>query len=175
MTATTNSFGDSVLLTKEPLNLQKIVDELSGPSIGAKALFIGTTKDSFEGKPVTYLSYEAYEPLAIKTLFKIIEDVRNSKKIHHHQDQQQTQSKHQFHSSSSSSSGLKIIIHHLLGESQIGQISLIIGISSNKSEGTFEICNQILKNLKKNVQIWKKEVYDLGHGEPCWKENLSIV
>jgi len=36
---------------------------------GAIATFVGTTRNNFNGKQVTTLEYEAYEPLAIKELW----------------------------------------------------------------------------------------------------------
>jgi len=41
------------------------------PSAGATVLFIGTTRDTFNDKAVSSLSYTSYAPLAISTLYKI--------------------------------------------------------------------------------------------------------
>lgn len=45
----TNDFGDSVVLTSSTLDLQAVAHQISGPTVGAKVLFVGTTRDSFQG------------------------------------------------------------------------------------------------------------------------------
>lgn len=39
-------------------------DTVRCPSAGAVATFVGTTRDSFQGKPTLRLEYEAYVPMA---------------------------------------------------------------------------------------------------------------
>lgn len=50
------------------LDLQRYVDFVSDPGAGATATFTGTTRDTFQGKHVVQLEYEAYEPMARKEL-----------------------------------------------------------------------------------------------------------
>lgn len=45
------------------------------PSCGAISTFEGTTRDHFGGKRVVELSYEAYEPMALKVLQEIADQV----------------------------------------------------------------------------------------------------
>jgi hypothetical protein len=47
------------------------------PGAGAISLFIGTTRDNFEGKHVVRLEYEAYIPMALKEMRKICGLVRD--------------------------------------------------------------------------------------------------
>ncbi len=42
---------------------------------GATSTFIGTTRDTFEGKEVVSLEYEAYETMAQKSLLKVCKAV----------------------------------------------------------------------------------------------------
>jgi len=44
-------------------------------SAGANSVFIGTTRDMFEGKQVTHLSYEAYPDMAIESMKDIVKTV----------------------------------------------------------------------------------------------------
>ena len=45
-----------------PIDTGGLVDEVSGPSSGAIALFLGTVRDHSPGKQgITHLDYEAYE------------------------------------------------------------------------------------------------------------------
>lgn len=42
---------------------------------GANSVFIGTTRDMFEGSKVTHLSYEAYPDMAIESMKEIVKTV----------------------------------------------------------------------------------------------------
>lgn len=47
----TTSFGDTLELTYEKLNAESITTTVQDDGAGAIALFIGTTRDSFQGEP----------------------------------------------------------------------------------------------------------------------------
>ncbi|KAI9329985.1 hypothetical protein BDR26DRAFT_939077 [Obelidium mucronatum] len=49
-------------------SLDELVKQVGDDSCGAIATFSGTTRNSFEGKEVTQLAYEAYVPMAIKQI-----------------------------------------------------------------------------------------------------------
>ena len=67
---------DSVLVTKDPLSVDEITKNVTSPSSGAISLFIGTTRDNFEGKKVLRLEYEAYPEMAEKEMKKICVNLR---------------------------------------------------------------------------------------------------
>ncbi|EGF99471.1 uncharacterized protein MELLADRAFT_40217, partial [Melampsora larici-populina 98AG31] len=110
----------------------------------------------YAGRTVTYLSYESYASLAIKTILEIIKEARNH------------------NASTLQANDSKIVIHHILGECPIGETSIIIGVSSAQRLGAFELCQNLLERVKKDVQIWKREYYADG-GDPCWKENFPTI
>lgn len=60
-------------LTPHDLDSLAATRFVRSPSAGATVLFIGTTRDSFNDKPVSSLAYTSYAPLAMATLFKIAE------------------------------------------------------------------------------------------------------
>ena len=62
---------DFVELTMEPLDIGTISASVTAPSTGATSLFVGTTRDNFEGKEVVRLEYEAYEAMARKQLLAV--------------------------------------------------------------------------------------------------------
>jgi hypothetical protein len=67
-------------LTPNDLDSPAAARFVRSPSAGATVLFIGTTRDSFNDKAVSSLSYTSYAPLAMATLFKIA----NSMSSHPH-------------------------------------------------------------------------------------------
>ena len=48
---------------------------------GAVVTFLGTTRDTFEGKDVVHLEYEAYESMAIKKLNEISSEAKQKYNI----------------------------------------------------------------------------------------------
>lgn len=68
---------DHLKLTEDKLELETISDLVASPDCGAVSIFMGTTRDSFEGKNVVQLEYESYEAMALKAMKSICENVRN--------------------------------------------------------------------------------------------------
>lgn len=67
---------DYLKLTHEKLPVDKITEQVISPKCGAVSVFIGTTRDNFEGKTVVTLEYEAYETMALKVLKEICTRIR---------------------------------------------------------------------------------------------------
>lgn len=64
-------------LTPHKLNVEAVTEQVTSPKCGAVSVFIGTTRDNFEGKTVLTLEYEAYESMAIKGFETICKEIRN--------------------------------------------------------------------------------------------------
>lgn len=63
-----------VELSASPLQLQRYVDAVANDSAGAVATFVGVTRNSFEGRAVVRLEYEAYEPMVCLSASSLRED-----------------------------------------------------------------------------------------------------
>lgn len=144
-------FPDSnihIELTYSPLNTAAILSHVSSPSAGANVLFLGTTRDSFDGRPVAQLSYTSYAPLALKTLTAIARDAV---------------AKH-------SLTGISIA--HRLGTVPVGQASIAIAVSSAHRRAAWRAGEEVLERCKERAEIWKCEVFvgqEEGEGE--WRAN----
>lgn len=66
-----------VALSYKDLNLDTSVNFVRSPHAGAISTFIGTTRDTFEEKIVTHLSYEAYIDMAMEQLAQMCQEIRN--------------------------------------------------------------------------------------------------
>jgi len=119
------------------------------PAAGANVLFLGTTRNSFDSRPVSRLSYSAYPSLALKSLYAIAEDV---------------QRKH----------GLeKVVIVHRLGEVRIEEESIAVAVSSGHRASGWKGAEEILERVKARAEIWKREWFsDTGDVEEgVWRAN----
>ena len=108
------------------------------PDTGGIDVFIGTVRNATKGKPVIRLEFEAYEPMAIAELEKIVKQVT---------DQWPVQ---------------KVLIHHRTGILQVGEVPVIIAVSAVHRAAAFDACRYIIDTLKETVPIWKKEVFEDG-------------
>ncbi len=105
---------------------------------GAEVYFIGTVRNRTRGKEVQRLEFEAYEPMAISEMRKIAERALGKWPL------------------------LKVAIHHRTGVLDIGEIPVIIGVSSAHRNIAFEACQYCIDTLKETVPIWKKEIFTDG-------------
>lgn len=128
----------AVLITSEKLNVQDCYDFVQDAACGGIALFVGTVRNSTKNKEVSLLDFSAYEPMALKEMQKIVDLALTKFQIH------------------------KIAIHHAVGELKIGDIPVIIAVSSAHRKAAFEACEFAIDTLKETVPIWKKEHFNDG-------------
>ncbi|KAG5672132.1 hypothetical protein PVAND_002286 [Polypedilum vanderplanki] len=137
-----------IKLTYDKLDPTEISELAVHESCGAVSLFIGTTRDNFDGKQVTKLEYEAYDDMAIKIMNKICDEMRlfwpDIKNI---------------------------CIYHRLGLVPVKEASVVIACSSPHRNTSLEALPFALRNLKQSVPIFKREYYKDKNGSSEWKEN----
>ena len=72
----------------------------------------------------------------------------------------------------------RISLVHRLGTVPPAQSSISIHVSSPHRKEAFRACEWILEEVKKRVQVWKREVYAPADGgaekEKAWKENFPV-
>ncbi|KAF8846331.1 molybdenum cofactor synthesis 2 [Paxillus ammoniavirescens] len=153
--------GGVCVLTYEPLDVDAIMRSVRDDSAGATAVFVGTTRNSFKGKVVTRLEYQAYSKLAIQTIAKIIRNAHDSVSRSAH---------HSVHHNVPCL--ICCAVHHRLGTVPVGEPSIVIAVSSPHRKEAFVACEQILEDVKEKAQIWKREYYEGGREEEAeWKAN----
>ncbi len=62
-------------------------------------------------------------------------------------------------------------IVHRLGRLEIGETSVVISVGSAHRRAAFEACEWAIKELKRTVPIWKKEIYADGE---MWVEGGRV-
>ena len=123
----------SIKITAEKLKIQDCYDFVIDASCGGIALFVGTVRNQTQNKEVTLLDFSTYKPMAVKEMQKISDKALVDFDI------------------------LKIAIHHAEGELKIGDIPVIIAVSSAHRKAAFAACQYAIDTLKETVPIWKKE------------------
>jgi molybdopterin synthase catalytic subunit len=135
-----------ILLQEEILDVGMIEASVQSQKCGAVLVFVGRTRDNFEGKEVLKLEYETYEGMALKELHNIVEKIKRDWP------------------------GSLASIVHRLGTVPIGEASVVIAVSTPHRGASYEASRFAIEALKKNVPIWKKEIYQES---AAWKANKS--
>jgi len=127
-----------IQLLHTPLSEQVCLDFVKTPDTGGIVVFVGTVRNQTKGKTVMKLDFEAYEPMAISEMRKIAE-----------------QAVEQFLLK-------KISVHHRVGTLAIGEVPVVIAVSSAHRKAAFDACEYVIDTLKETVPIWKKEIFEDG-------------
>lgn len=135
-------------LTHDEIPVDRLLADSARADCGAIALFLGTTRDHHEGREVTRLSYEAYEPMALAALDALERETVARFAV----------------------AACRII--HRLGEVPIAEPSVAVTVAAAHREPAFDACRWAMDELKRSVPIWKKEHFaDGGDG---WVEGMPL-
>lgn len=127
-----------VKVTTDILQAHECERFVQSDSAGGTVVFIGTVRNATKGKQVLKLEFEGYVPMAEKEMRKIAEAARKKW------------------------NALKISIHHRVGVLEIGEIPVVIAVSTPHRKAAFEACEFCIDTLKETVPIWKKEYFEEG-------------
>ncbi len=116
---------------------------------GAQNFFFGAVREINVGREVVAVEYDAFIPLAEKTLKEISEEAQEK----WGQD-------------------LKISVRHRIGKLSVGEISVAIGVSSTHRDEAYQASRYIIEEIKHRAPIWKKEYYI--NGETEWLKGHSL-
>jgi molybdopterin synthase catalytic subunit len=95
---------------------------------------------------VQFLEYEAYEPLAVRALQRILEEAGQMWP------------------------SARVAVHHRVGRLEIGEASIIIAAASPHRSDAFAACRYTIERVKQIVPIWKHEHFD---GGDVWLEGAT--
>jgi molybdopterin synthase catalytic subunit len=125
---------DRFTITFAPLSLDEVYRLADDPANGAVVVMSGTVRNQTDGKPVVFLEYQAYEPMAIAIFRQIAAQIR-----------QQWPDVN------------RVVIHHRTGSLKIGDISVLVAVGCPHRAEAFVACRYAIDTLKHNAPIWKKE------------------
>ncbi|CAN5273297.1 molybdenum cofactor biosynthesis protein MoaE [soil metagenome] len=132
-------------ITEAPLSIQDLTQKVAEPSAGAIATFTGTARNSFRGKDVEHLEYEAYVPLAEQALAEIGTEIADRWPA-----------------------VTALAVAHRVGRVGVGEASVIVAVSAPHRREALAACAYGIDRLKAVLPVWKKEVFEDGEE---WREN----
>jgi molybdopterin synthase catalytic subunit len=113
---------------------------------GAIASFVGLVREHNQGRRVSFLVYEAYEPLAVRALNRIVEEAGEAWP------------------------SVRVGVHHRIGRLELGEASIIIAAVAPHRADAFAACRYTIERVKQIVPIWKHEHFE---GGDVWLEGAT--
>ena len=131
-----------IQLQYDPIAVVPAVAHAYTGAAGGVTVFLGTTRDerNAAGQDLVALDYEAYDEMARKQLADLAAEASRRWPI------------------------VKLAILHRLGRVAVAEPSVLIAVACPHRGESFEACRWIIDALKKDVAIWKKEVWSDGSG-----------
>ncbi|GAB3231439.1 molybdopterin synthase catalytic subunit MoaE [Hymenobacter seoulensis] len=126
-------------LIDQPIDVLAALQTVQADGAGAVNTFIGTVRNKSTGRPVIRLEYEAYDSMALHQLRKVAEQAVEKWPMLQ-----------------------KVTVIHRKGTLYIGDVAVIVAVSTPHRAESFDACEYIIDTLKQVVTIWKKEFYEDG-------------
>lgn len=120
---------------------------MEDPAAGGIALFIGTIRNRSELGKVDGLEYQAYRKMAEKRMKVIGKEVMKKWPVK------------------------KLSMYHREGRLRIGEVSVVVAVSSAHRAEALEACRYAIDRIKTGLPLWKRERVQGTHR---WVEGKPI-
>ena len=154
-------------ITRDVIDERERIDFCRDSAAGAIAVFLGTTRDTYNGARVRNLAYECYEPMA--TRGELRATAMNSWK-----STEGTGMKCRLDGADGVVEGYAVDVVHRVGDVGVGETSTCVVVSASHRRDACDAASEAIELLKARVPIWKKESFvegESGKGKVVWKEN----
>ena len=128
-------------LVNSSIDVAALTREVAGDERGAITLFLGTVRNSNEGRAVDGIDYSAYEAMAAAEMSRIVGEA------------------------SERFAGAEIALEHRIGALRVGDVSVAIACAHAHRTPALDANRYVIEQLKRRVPIWKREHYLDGTSE----------
>lgn len=129
---------DLFKIVHTPILVEELINKVARREAGALTTFIGTVREFTKGKKTLSLEYQAYEPMAVKMLSQIGDEIQETWP------------------------DAITAITHRVGKLDITEIAVVIAVSSPHRKTAYEANKYAIERIKQIVPIWKKEFWEDG-------------
>jgi molybdopterin synthase catalytic subunit len=112
-----------------------LLSAVRGPSFGAVAMFIGTVRETNEGRSVSGIDYSAYVAMAQDEMDQIVAEAEKRLGVG------------------------AIAVEHRLGSLALGDVSVAIAVAHEHRGPALDATRFVIEQIKTRVPIWKLERY----------------
>jgi molybdopterin synthase catalytic subunit len=124
-------------IVERALSLDEAVAAVRSPGSGAVVTFRGDVRSETGGRRVTRLEYEAYVPMAERSLVRLASEIEREH-------------------------GASVAILHRVGHLSPGEAAVVIACAAPHRTPAFRACEAAIERLKREIPIWKCEVFEDG-------------
>lgn len=133
-------------LTSKAIDVPALAREVAADDRGAVSIFLGTVRNSNEGRAVSGIDYSAYDAMAAAEMTRIVEEAIERFR------------------------GVAIVLEHRTGTLHVGDVSVAIACAHAHRAPALDANRYVIEELKRRVPIWKREHYLDGTSE--WVDPL---
>ncbi|MFT6397436.1 MAG: molybdopterin synthase catalytic subunit [Bradymonadia bacterium] len=135
MTEERSTVDISRYITRDPLDLQALLDETEDSGSGALAVFGGTVRELNEGRPVSGMTYDGHTSMGAKLLARLEAEAIQRFDVR------------------------RCRIMHRIGVLSLGETSVYVVVRSAHRASSFEAAKWAIDTLKEQLPVWKEEHY----------------
>lgn len=122
-------------LTSHPIDVPSLTREVTSDERGAVSIFLGTVRNTNEGRAVNGIDYSAYDAMAIAEMNRIIDEAMGR------------------------FPGIAVAVEHRVGTLDVGDVSVAIACGHAHRAAALDANRYVIEELKRRVPIWKREHY----------------
>jgi molybdopterin synthase catalytic subunit len=123
-----------------PIDVAEVLDAVADPAAGGVVSFTGVVRDEDGGRAVVELEYEAH-PGAASALRAVAERVAAEVDV------------------------IAVAAVHRTGLLAVGDVAVVVAASAAHRGKAFEGAQRLIDDLKREVPIWKRQVFQSGDQE----------
>ncbi len=128
-------------IVDRPLDAPALVGEVSSAGCGAVVLFVGTVRDSNDGRAVAGIEYSSYRAMAEREFRAILDEA------------------------AARFPGARVAAEHRVGALALGEASVAIAVAHAHRGAAYDASRFVIEELKRRLPIWKREQYADGTRE----------
>jgi molybdenum cofactor synthesis domain-containing protein len=128
-------------VTEQPLSVDEHIALVNDDAAGAVVSFSGVVRDHDGGRTVRELEYEGH-PSAEAIVAEVAAELARRPGIR------------------------AIAVSHRLGLLAIGDVALAAAVSADHRKAAFEVCSDLVDEVKRRLPVWKRQVF--GDGAEEW-------
>jgi molybdopterin synthase catalytic subunit len=125
-------------ITDKPISPESVVEKVKTDGSGCALAYIGLIRDRSRGKQVVSVEYRDESGKAAESLERIADEVKRKWQVN------------------------GIAMTHRVGKLNVGDINLVIAVSSAHRQEAFEACQYVVDRFKERLPTDKTEAYSDG-------------
>jgi molybdopterin synthase catalytic subunit len=129
-----------VAISAAPLSVEMFEAAVQHPGAGGRVVFCGVVRDTDDGRSVVELEYQGH-PSAEPVLTGIAQQFAARPDV------------------------LALAVSHRVGALSVGEVALVAAVATAHRREAFEICAELVDEVKHRLPVWKRQVFADGSDE----------